>query len=150
MGWDAHLDLYLNQKDLVSDYLYHLLDEIKKCNSEFEKQVCAWCIENYVPLTQFKASDDIYIAFYEKFCIDVVNETQSLFEWIGRTDFNISSDVVKSPSEMTKKHSSKLSGYDLIQVWKKNLSNETVKKGIRILDAFELSKIYDSNVMPKK
>lgn len=150
IGWDAHLDLYMNQADLVSDLLHPFIDEIKKCTTDFEKQVCAWCIENYVPLTQFKGSDDIYIAFYEKFCVDAVHETKSLLRWLGHEDLTISRDAVRRPSEMTKKHSSNLSGSELIQQWKKKIPDETIIKGVHILEVFGLSKIYDSNVMPKQ
>ena len=56
---------------------------IEKAEGYFEKLIYFWCIENYVPLKQFR-NNDIHIAFYENFCKYPKKEVERLFDFIGK------------------------------------------------------------------
>lgn len=148
LKWGTQLSELIQQEELVEDYLSGHINEIQHCRDPFEGHVFLWCIENYVPLRQF-SNRDIYIIFYEKLCLNPMEEIERLFSWIKKP---FSSDIkskITLPSKMVKKHSAILSNDDLIGKWKKDVEPDLVKKAVNILADFGLDQIYDTDSIPK-
>jgi len=149
MGWETFPDAFCNQSELLRDYLAPFESEIIKLESTLERNVCGWCIQNYVPLKQFERSKDIYICFYENFCVDVVKETKYLFKWLEQDDSSISENRLQKPSKMSKQHSAVLSGGDLVKNWMNFISKAEIERGNEILEIFGMHEIYDAEGFPK-
>lgn len=151
LSWDTYLDVFLSQEDLLEDYLFEFKDQIEaaKKRNEFEKNIFHWCIENYVPLKQF-AESDIYIAYYEDFCIHPEREVQKMFKYLGK-EYN--SKVLKKidhPSATSRRGSAIMKGADLIKSWKNKVDEEQIKKAGDILENFGLNGLYDDVYSSKK
>jgi len=146
MGWKAHLEQILKQQNLITDYLSEYLDYIKNIKSNFEQHILLWCLENYIPLKQFK-QDEIFVVFYEKLCLNPKNEIDLLFQYINKKyDIDIFKKF-KKPSTMSRDNAI-IHGENLLDRWKKNISKEQTKKALEILNLFNLDKIYLEDNMP--
>ena len=148
-GWFSHdLEEYLNQPELMEDFLAPFKDHIQNAQTEFEKIIFVWCIENYIPLKQLQPND-LYIIFYENFCIDVEDEIAKLFAFLG--DGYCSKDVLeiaKRPSSFAVKHSAIKTGESLTENWKKYITVEQLERAIDILALFGLEHIYGKDSLP--
>ena len=66
----------------MEDFLNPFKEEIEKAQTRFEKFILRWCIQNYVPLKQFKRGE-IHLAFYEDFC----EKPKSEIDWLVCVSF---------------------------------------------------------------
>ncbi|CAN2048979.1 Sulfotransferase domain-containing protein [Candidatus Magnetomoraceae bacterium gMMP-1] len=150
--WDTHLNVFLSQKELMEDFLYPFEVEIKKADSVFEKFIFMWCIENFVPLKQFKKGE-IHLVFYENLCERPKYEIKQLFRFLN-IDFDEKKYInlikeLKKPSELSGNYSAIKTGDSLIENWKKYLNNDDIKRAFEILNIFGLNQLYsDSSSMP--
>ena len=147
LGWESHLDDFLIQDKLMNDYLAPFKDEIEHTESMFEKHIFMWCIENYIPLKQFKKGE-ILVIFYENLCIDPEDEIKKIFSFIGE---NYSSDILKDiikPSALSRKESAIISGDNLLDSWREDISEDQIKRAVEICSIFGLQQIYNENTMP--
>jgi hypothetical protein len=148
-GWFSHdLEEYLNQPELMEDFLAPFKDHIQNAQTEFEKIIFVWCIENYIPLKQLQP-DDLYIIFYENFCIDVEGEIAKLFAFLG-DDYCPKEvlEIAKLPSSFAVKHSAIVTGKSLTENWKKHITDEQLERAIEILALFGLDHIYGKDALP--
>lgn len=147
LKWDTCFEEFLFDEELVKDFLSPFINEIKKAESDFERQIFLWCVENYVPLKQFKKGD-IHLAFYENFCINPRNEIERLFSFL-----NIKYDEevfvkLKIPSSTSREESAINTRLSLVDNWRKHINREQIQKAVDILRLFELDKIYSGDSMP--
>lgn len=153
--WKIELNKYLAQAELIEDFLSPFRAEIENSQklyessgNSFENSIFNWCIENYVPLKQFK-TDEIYLAFYENFSLNPEDEVKKLFAFLGKQyDENIFA-VLKKPSALVQKQSAILSGRSLVDSWKRHISDAQIRRATEILSLFGLEKIYSHDSMPR-
>lgn len=149
--FNLHTDLndYLDQEDLMEDYLSNFKSEIEKAKekSEFEQNVFIWCIENYLPLKQFK-KDEILVIFYENFCSSPEEEIKRTFSFIGKTFDNTVFENLKKPSAVSRNWSAVNTGDDLINSWKKKITDEQIKQGKEIMSLFGMENFYNEDSHP--
>ncbi|ODS29716.1 MAG: Sulfotransferase domain protein [Candidatus Scalindua rubra] len=147
-GWETHLDDLLKQKDLVDDFLKDTLDDIQNCKTEFDEHVYLWCIENYIPLVQFKKGE-IYVVFYENLCSNPEEQLRDLFLWLEKPFEETITEKIRKPSKTSQSFSAIKTGESIIDNWKNQLSTKQIDSTMRILDHFGLDQVYDINPMPK-
>ena len=147
-GWATpNLDkLFLEQEELMADFLKPFRKEIERAQGDFEKRIFSWCIQNYVPLRQFNNAD-IHLAFYENFCTNPRQEVKKLFCFLDEKfdDGIFNNKIIHSinrPSPLAHKGSAILLGDNLINSWEKHISKEQIRKALRILKVFDLDEIY--------
>lgn len=150
LGWHVSLQPVLNQPELIEDYLTPFMSTIEDCKTSFEKEVCLWCIQNYLPLAQFRDTGGIYVGFYERFCLDTIQETRALFRWLKQDDSSLEQKNLNNPSKMSKKHSAVLSGGDLVRTWMGTWSRSEIQRGVKILSNFGLDEIYNETPIPRE
>lgn len=150
LGWNPKLDDYLAQDELMAEQLSQqseLIDDIKRRDDWFEKIICQWCIENYVPLNQFDR-DEMHVVFYENLCRNPLEETRAVLAWL-KTDYDPKVETVFSrPSELSEKHSAVVTGKDLISGWQKNIDPKLAQRAVEIMRAFNLDSLYDHRPAP--
>ncbi|MEM9006736.1 MAG: sulfotransferase [Cyanobacteria bacterium P01_F01_bin.86] len=156
LDWQRSLDKYLRQADLMNDFLYPFKDEIvrseeqyKQSGNTFENHIFSWCIENYVPLKQFRP-DEMHIVFYENCCTDPESETRRLFSYLGQNYDESILDKINSASKLSRKDSAINTGKNLVSSWQKHVTDVQMKRAIEILELFNLNQIYSSEPMPCK
>jgi len=147
LGWATHFEDILSQEQLVSDYLSPFVDEIKKCNDDFERQIYLWCIENYVSMNQLQR-EDFLLVFYEQLCMNPQHELSRIFKYIDHPVTDEVINVLKKPSAFSKEDSAIMSGGNLVSSWKKYVTSSQIQTALRIVSHFGLDRFYDSGVYP--
>lgn len=148
LDWETHLEEFLAQRDLMEDFLNPFRKEIEEARSTFEKHVFMWCIENYVPLNQFK-SGEIHLAFYENFCESPRQEIDRLFSFLGEKYDQRIFQKLSEPSSMSRKGSAISTGESLIDSWRKHVNKDQLERALEILSLFGLNRIYSRDSKPR-
>lgn len=138
---------FLSQEELMQDFLHPYQKNIEQAETEFEKRIFRWCIQNYVPLKQFKEGE-IHLAFYENFCEKPEFEIDRLFSFLEKDYGQKVFTKLKSPSPQSHADSAIVSGNSLIDGWRRWVTDEQVKQAIDILALFGLDAIYSQDSMP--
>jgi len=141
------LNSYLTQHELMEDYFLPYEEQIRSAKTVFETFIFMWCIENLVPITQFQKGE-IFVAFYENICVNPESEIKNIFSFINKP---YSSDVmnkVNTPGVMSREKSAINQGTNLIKSWRKNITDDQIKKAVEILNLFGLDIIYNDTDMP--
>jgi len=141
------INSYLTQHELMEDYFLPYEEQIRSAKTVFETFIFMWCIENLVPITQFQKGE-IFVAFYENICVNPESEIKNIFSFINKP---YSSDVmnkVNTPGVMSREKSAINQGTNLIKSWRKNITDDQIKKAVEILNLFGLDIIYNDTDMP--
>lgn len=141
------LESYLSQEKLMQDFLNPFKAEMEAAQTKFEIIIFRWCIQNYVPLKQFKRND-IHIVFYEHFCENPKAEIDDLFSFLGKSYDEKVYKQLKKPSAVSREDSAIISGSDLVNSWRDHISADQIQRTIEILSLFGLDKIYSAASMP--
>jgi hypothetical protein len=147
LGWDTHLNEFLEQEDLMEDFLEPFRQEMERAETDFDKHVFLWCVENYVPLKQFERGE-LHLAFYETFCRNPGGEIDRLFSFLGRRPDPRALANLRTPSTMTRKDSAIVSGDSLIDGWRKHVTDRQIDRAVEILSLFGLDKVYGHGSIP--
>jgi hypothetical protein len=147
LKWGTELEHHFEQEQLMEDFFNPFKTEIEQAETDFEKQIFQWCVENYVPLKQF-SEGQIHLAFYENFCVKPEQEVSRLFGFLNQPyDDRIFKSMLR-PSNEAFKDSAIRTGGHVIEGYKNHLSTEQIKRAIEILSLFGLDKIYGEEPMP--
>ncbi len=146
-GRYSDLHSCLSQQDLVNDFIGPFTEEIHKAKDDFEKHIFLWAILNYVPLKQFRP-DELYLAFYENFCQNPIDETRRLFDYLNKELYDDIETAIRKPSAVARKESAIVTGTNLIDSWRDNIDQSQVRRAEEILELFGLSKIYSTESLP--
>ena len=149
-GWHPDIEgMYLSQTDLVQDHLEPFEEAIRAFRTPMERQMCMWCIDNYVPLKQLNRTD-IHICFYEYLVLNPEAELKALFAFINRS-FDITvMDKVTRPSRLSGRGSTLESSQNRLGSWKKNITAKDIEEGLEVLAVFGLDKIYNIAPIPDR
>ena len=145
--WDPGLYECLTQEELMLDYLNPFKTEIEAAKDRFDINIFSWCIECYVPLKQFKEGD-IHIVFYESLCVEPEHTIEKLLDFVGETYSPEILDVLSKPSATIHEDSAVVTGTDLIDTWRKHITDKQLSRAIEILTLFGLEKIYSEDSLP--
>ncbi|HKW45585.1 MAG TPA: hypothetical protein VJN22_08000 [Candidatus Eremiobacteraceae bacterium] len=155
LGW--HMDLefrFLAQPALVEDALVPFADAMRQASTEWERQIFAWCVENYVPLAQCSAGD-VHIAFYENFCLNPEEELGRLGRFLKIPFDRRVSKALTRPSKTTRTGqrgegiSSVVSGADAVEAWRPLVSDDDLQRAMDIVRLFGLDSIYGPEPAPR-
>lgn len=142
IGWLDHLDEYLSQNKLIADYLSPFIDQICNAKDPFERNIYMWCIENYIPLKQFKKGE-ILVLFYENICSFPERETERIFSYLNNElDKKKMALSIQKPSSVCHHDSAIFSGKNLTSSWRNKITNEQLTRAIEICSLFGLDQIY--------
>jgi hypothetical protein len=146
-GWPADLETFLTQERLMEDFLNPFKKELEEARTDFEKHIFRWCIQNYVPLKQFKQGE-IHVAFYENFCQESESEIDRLFSFLGKKYDELVFTSLRRPSPATREDSAITTGNSSIDSWRKKITDEQLQRTVEILSLFGLDKIYSQDSLP--
>jgi hypothetical protein len=149
LGWatDDDIKTFLSQPDLIEDHLGSYMDTIHNAKTDEEKHAIIWCVSHLVPLMQFKPGE-LHITYYENLCTQPKIELPDVFNAIGLGKAVKVMDKINQPSQTTRSNSAVVKGTDKIISWKKKLTSVQITNILRIVEAFELSHIYNDSYLP--
>jgi hypothetical protein len=82
-GWDADLDAFLNDQDLMDDWLRPHADWLGRLESRRERLAARWAIENLVPMRQAERGVPLAVIHYEDIVADPRRATERLGTHLG-------------------------------------------------------------------
>jgi hypothetical protein len=147
-GWVPYLDEFLTQPELINDFLSPFKGEIERAKTDFEKHVFAWCIENYVPLRQFR-DGEIHLAFYENICQRPAEEIARMFSFLGQPFDDRVLREVPMPM-LAQKDSPIFSDGRLVDGWRKHVSAQQLQRACEIVRLFSLDRFYTHESLPNE
>ncbi|MCB0177007.1 MAG: sulfotransferase [Anaerolineae bacterium] len=148
LNWQSHLDVFLEQSDLVEDYLQPYLDIIHNAQTPVQKEAVMWCIENLIPLRQLPHHNWVFCT-YEEFYRHTETEAKRVLNAIGIRKSWFTQRAIQKVSMVTRPDSAILNGQDPLSAWKKQLSKQDIDAILTIVDRFNIT-LYDSDITPHK
>lgn len=131
----------------MEDHLGPFKTAIEAAQTDFDKYVFRWCIENYVPLKQFKRGE-LHLAFYEGFCVSPESEIDRLLSFLSRSYDHSVYRYLRTPSPVARQESAIVSGGNLVDGWRKQIDDDQIQRAVEILNLFGLDAIYSQESMP--
>jgi hypothetical protein len=139
--WPEDPRLFLDQENLIKDYLHPFEAQIANCSSDFLVcQVMIWAILHYVLLRQ-RPQYRAHVVFYESLRTSPERELTKLFRFLQTDAFRHGTptallDVVNRPSRMTR-----INAKQAVQ----RCSPRQMSEIANIVATFELDDLYDSD-----
>ena len=148
----AYRALMFGQPELVADHLAPFAPVLESAQTLFEQRLAVWCVQNYVPLRQFKAGE-LHVMFYESMCMDPAGEMRRLWAYLGdEMDEGKLERVlrrVRQPSSTIHRDVKEFpDGLEVVGRWQKEASDEHRAAAKKMLGAFGLDKIYGDDPLP--
>jgi hypothetical protein len=149
LEWPTHLQQFVAQPQLIQDWLAPHMELIESTTDLFERHVLVWCIQNYIPLRQFR-SDEMLPVFYERFCNEPEAEISRVFAFIGKKYDDKVLQRLDLPSRSTQHESGVKTAVrtDLAGAWRKRVNADQIAGAVRLLRAFGLDGVYNEETMP--
>jgi hypothetical protein len=150
LGWatDSDIQPFLDQKNLVEDFLCDKLELIHRAETDVEKHALIWCITNLIPLKQFKPGE-ITVMYYEDLCLQPEYELLKILKSLNQEATMRRVDV-KRPSTTSSISSAVVTGADRISRWKNTLKNREIDSILNIVREFGLDDLYGEAVTPQE
>jgi Sulfotransferase family len=155
LGWLMSLEKrFLSQPELVEDLLAPFEPVLRNAHNEWDRQIMAWCVENYVPLVQC-GTRDIHVVFYENFCLDPAQELSKLGAFLGTPFDSRVNRILVRPSytvrtgQLGQGFSSVVKGDNLIDAWRSQVSRQELERAVEILTMFGLDTFYGAGSTPR-
>lgn len=147
-GWISRLESLLIQPDLMQDHLAPFASAIAAARDPFERHILMWCIENYVPLRQFRPGE-IHVVYYEDLCTKPEPTVRALLQFLGRSYAPSVLDRIGRASALAGEASAVRTGADPVTRWRRHVDPSRVQRAMDILDRFDLRRIYAEAPMPR-
>ncbi len=141
MGWTVNIQHLLADKNLQRDFLGSLDPMICSCNTDFDRRILLWCVEQIVPLTQL-APQDVQVVFYEDLRKHPEQELKRLCHGLGCTYSNRCRAFFQRPSFTSRRDSGRVSGK--VENPADELTSGEKEKARELLKAFGLDRLYDN------
>jgi len=149
LGWGVYLKEMLSQEKLVQDHLSPFMEKLEKFEQMpvYQQHAIMWCIENYVPLRQFKGR--LNVIFYEQLIREPEATLKAVFHLTGDRYHQEVLSGLKKPSAMARPHSAILSDQEhLLDSWRKHQTEEEKRLLEESLRLFGLQDLYDEQGNP--
>jgi hypothetical protein len=145
LEWDDDLSDFLEQPDLMADWLEPHRRLLASASDPFEKHLLRWCVENSVPLKQFRAGE-LHVAFYEQFCEQPATAVDELFAFLRKPVAGGVFEQLGKPSSQTRKRKSAIMfGEKPAGSWRRYVTPEQMRRTQELLEIFGLDRIYRSD-----
>lgn len=145
--WGLHAADLLRQPQLVGDFLAPFAGLIRCAQDDFDNLLLVWCVENYIPLQQFKRGE-IFLLFYEELVQHPEREVARLFRFIKRPVEPGAFEQLRRPSAQSRRWSAVVTGGDPLDSWRRHLDTHHVRRAVQLLRLFGLDELYDEGSLP--
>jgi hypothetical protein len=139
---------YLEQGDLVADYLSPFYSHIASATDPFEVWAISWCIENFVPLSQLQKEDVLFV-FYERLRTEPLQELKRVFDFLGQRYDNDVLNKLHVRSFTSRRHGARGPTTNPIDAWREFVSADDIAVTRSVLSLFGLDWIYGDSHVPR-
>jgi hypothetical protein len=142
-------EIILDEASKINQLDYNLINKLKKLDKIEEILAAAWCLDNYIPLSQPQPYP-WKLVFYEKLVKEGEKEIKLLFESIGEKDIPKSAfRRLRKPSKVTIKEDQRFikKPDQQLSKWKEYLSEKQINKILEIVSYFNLD-LYNGQGIP--
>ncbi len=146
LGWVPRLDRYLEQVNLVGDYIGPYVDSIRSAKNPMEKITAAWCIENMVPLDQM-VSNKWIVCTYEELYTNPAREVARILEFLGLKWNNSVDKAIVQSARSTNEQSAISKGNNPLIKWQDDLQLTEINSICRMTNKFGID-VYGNEPMP--
>lgn len=148
LEWKLQAPLFLEQPELMEDHLEPFRRELEEPRDPFEAQIAIWCAMNIVPLRQF-AGGGLHVVFYEDLCRRPQEVLPALFAHIGVSHADWVLQLLSRPSALSKSFSAVLQGHDPVESWRREVTEDQLRRASAVLERFGLDRLYGPDSLPK-
>jgi len=148
LQWRPSPERYFADPQLVEDHLEPFRDILQTCTTDFDRRVLQWCIENYVPLSQFRHRNDILVVCYERLVVELEHELRRICE---ATRIPVKPSLLKHASRpsVTAYRSKGFTMASALEDWARELSASEIQQALKVVAAFGLDALYVAESMPR-
>ncbi|MCC7163625.1 MAG: sulfotransferase [Anaerolineae bacterium] len=151
LNWPSRIEIFLERPELVADYLEPFVPHIQRAlpfpEQSFERDIFFWCIENYVPLQQFRPGE-IHLAYYEDLVLDPAFAIRLLFQFLNKPFEPRVLEVIETPSSQTRSDSSVHSRTSKLDRWERAFTPAQIAFALDTLRLFGLDRLYTDALTP--
>lgn len=144
LGWRDNLDETMGQEDLVQDHLLPMEREILAARDPFERHLFLWCIDNYVPLKQFRPGA-LHLCFYENLLLDPEPELRRLSAALSQNFDGKVLSRLERPSPTNRRGAPVDRSVD---GWRRGMTGRRLGRTLEILGLFGLDRVYGEGPLP--
>jgi len=148
MRWHLNVSSLLDQRELVEDFLSPLEGLLRRAPSRLDHLALVWCIENYIPLLQFRPGE-MLLVFYEELLQHPEREIERIFGFLGRPVESSAFEQHRRPSAEARPWSAIFRGTGLLDSWRGHLDELQVGRILYFVTLFGLNRIYGRDTMPR-
>jgi len=145
LKWETHLDDFLNQQELVEDYLTPYVDLIHNANSEPVKHAVMWSIENMVPLVQMRQHHFIF-CIYEDLIAKTDEELNRIFALAGLKVPEKTHSLALQPASTSSSKKTVSGRKDYAGYWKTKLCKDDITSILDTVHTFGIDLYGDTTV----
>lgn len=148
MEWDLKrdFDFLKSQNQLLENYLQpyqHII--FMRHPTPVQRLALIWCIENKIPLTQFKKHNWVG-AIYEHLVLGPHDELNRIYSELGLQKPSLGYKMINKTTHTANKDRSRQRG-DVLKKWQSKLSKDETKQIIEIVKAFDMG-FYSYDTLP--
>ena len=141
-SWMTEPQDFFQQPRLMADHLDPFREILRAADTYFEKQIAIWFAIHYVWNRQFDP-ENFHLVLYEELCEFPDRAASKLARFIGR-EGQAAEDMMRAASESRQPQRPPSSP----QAWQPHLNSQQVGRGMSILKAFELDRLYGVAPIP--
>jgi len=145
LGWDTHLDLFLNDDRLMADHLSPYRSLLASATEAWDRHILMWCVETLVPRRSLREGEALTV-YYEDVCDRPWDEMDRLFAYLGRpVKRGAMEQALASRSPHFRRDSAVVTGADPVASWDKKVTGAQRRRAGELLAAFGLDAVYSAD-----
>lgn len=152
MQWEGDFSNFLEQPELMTDWLDPFRDELQEQPDPFLRHVLLWCVEYTLMVRPFRKGE-VYFAFYERLCTSPEADLPALCGFVGAKYDPRMLEALSVPSMQATRArrltpSEIIRGGDLVSSWRSHVTPQRYDAARKMLRRFGLDEVYGDSDMP--
>ncbi|MEM9413951.1 MAG: sulfotransferase [Planctomycetota bacterium] len=145
LGWDTHLDLFLEDARLMSEHLSPYRSLLSSASDPWERHILMWCVETLVPLRMLRDGDVLPTA-YEDLCDAPWDTLDRIFTHLVRPYRREAMQRALTRRSATHRvGSAVVTGADPVSSWQRHVTPNQRRRADVLIQAFGLHALYTAD-----
>jgi hypothetical protein len=146
LKWESNPIRFLQQSELVEDYLAPYVHVLEGAQTEIQKHAASWAVDNLVPLAQRQQYGMTFVT-YEEMYLHPEEEARRVLEAVGVAYTLLTRRSIGKVSSVTRGDSALLQGRSPLIEWQRQLSKEQIAEVLDIVAGFQID-LYGASPLP--
>lgn len=145
LGWDTHLDLFLDHPQLMADHLGPARSLLQSTDDPWGRHLIMWCVETLVPLRGLCRGEVLPVC-YEDLCDKPWKTVDRMFAYLERPyKKRAMRHALAARSATSHRGSAVVTGADPVAGWMQHVTADQRRRADDILRAFGLDTLYTAD-----